>query len=101
MVRIHGQWCGPNWTQGKSQPANAPNVNFNAPCDDALDCACRSHDKDCSNRLGCSAKADRKLIVAALRYANNPINKIFRPITTTKASAVAAGITAASLTRRR
>ena len=101
MVKIHGQWCGPNWTQGKSQPANAPGVNFNALCDDALDCACRSHDKDCSNSLGCSAKADRKLVAAALRYANNPINKLFRPVITAKASAVAVGITAASLTRKR
>ena len=101
MVRIHGQWCGPNWTQGKSQPANAKGVNFTAPCDDELDCACRSHDKDCSNSLGCSAKADRKLVAAALRYANNPINKLFRPGVVAKASAVAVGITAASLTRRR
>ena len=101
MVRIHGQWCGPNWTQGKSQPANAPGVNFNAPCDDALDCACRSHDKDCANPKGCSAKGDRKLITAALRYANNPINRIFRPLTTKKAEAVAVGISAASLTRKR
>ena len=101
MVRIHGQWCGPNWTQGKSQPANAVGVNFNAPCDDALDCACRSHDKDCANPKGCSSKADRKLVAAALRYANNPINKIFRPRITAKASAVAVGISAASLTRKR
>ena len=101
MVRIHGQWCGPNWTQGKSQPANSPNVNFNAPCDDALDCACRSHDKDCSHSKGCSSKADRKLVAAALRYANNPINRLFRPIITKKAEAVAVGISAASMTRRR
>jgi hypothetical protein len=101
MVRIHGQWCGPNWTQGKSQPANAKGVDFTAPCNDSLDCACRSHDKDCSNSLGCSAKADRKLVIAALRYANNPINKLFRPGVVAKASAVAVGITAASTTRRR
>ena len=101
MVRIHGQWCGPNWTQGKSQSANAKGVDFTAPCDDSLDCACRSHDKDCSNSLGCSAKADRKLVVAALRYANNPINKLFRPGIVAKAAAVAVGITAASTTRKR
>ena len=101
MAKIHGQWCGPGWTQGKSQPANAPGVDFKAPCDDALDCACRSHDKDCSNSKGCSAKADRKLVAAALRYANNPINKLFNPIITAKASAVAVGITAASLNRKR
>ena len=101
MTRINGQLCGPNWTQGKSQPSNAPGVDFKAPCDDALDCACRSHDKDCSNSKGCSAKADRKLVAAALRYANNPINKIFRPGIVAKASAVAVGITAASTTRKR
>ena len=101
MAKIHGQWCGPGWTQGKNQPANAPGVDFTAPCDDALDCACRSHDKDCSHPKGCSSKADRKLVAAALRYANNPINKIFRPGITAKASAVAVGISAASLTRKR
>ena len=101
MVRIHGQWCGSNWTQGKSQPANAKGVDFTAPCDDALDCACRSHDKDCSNSLGCSAKADRKLVVAALKYAANPINRLFRPNTVLKAEAVAVGIAAASTTRKR
>ena len=40
-------------------------------------------------------------MAAALRYANNPINKIFRPLTTAKANAVAVGISAASLTRKR
>ena len=101
MVKIHGQWCGPNWTQGKSQPANARGVDFTAPCDDALDCACRTHDKDCAHPKGCSAKADRKLVAAALRYANNPINRLFRPGIVLKAEAVAVGISAASLNRKR
>jgi len=101
MVRIHGQWCGPNWTQGKAQPANAPNVDFKGKCDDALDCSCRSHDKDCSHPKGCSAKGDRKLVAAALKYAANPINRLFRPDTVLKAEAVAVGISAASLTRER
>jgi len=101
MVRIHGQWCGPNWTQGKAQPANAPGVDFNAPCVDALDCACRSHDKDCSNPLGCSKKGDRRLIEVALKEAINPINRLFRPGYADKAAAVAAGIQLAQLTRRR
>lgn len=101
MVRIHGQWCGPNWTQGKSQPANAANVDFTAKCDDALDCACRSHDKDCAHPQGCSAKADRRLVAAALRYATNPINRLLRPGTVLKAEAVAVGISAAATTRKR
>ena len=101
MVKIHGSWCGPNWTQGKTQPANAAGVDFSAPCDDALDCACRSHDKDCANPKGCSSKGDGKLVAAALKYAANPINRLFRPNTVLKAEAVAVGISAASLTRKR
>ena len=101
MAKIHGQWCGPNWTQGKNQPASAPGINFNASCVDSLDCACRAHDKDCSHDLGCSAKADRKLVIAALKYAANPINRILRPGTVLKAEAVAIGITGASTIRKR
>ena len=101
MVRIHGQWCGPNWTQGKAQPANAPGVNFNAPCDDKLDCACRAHDKDCSNPRGCSKKGDQRLIEVAIKEALNPINRLFRPRYADKAGAVAAGIQLAQLTRKR
>jgi len=101
MVRIHGQWCGPNWTQGKAQSANAKGVDFSAPCDDALDCACRSHDKDCSHDLGCSRKGDNKLIEAALKEAMNPINRIFKPDYANKAALVASGIQLAKLTRER
>jgi len=101
MVRIHGQWCGPNWTQGKKQPANAPGVDFTAPCDDALDCACRQHDRSCSNSMGCSKRSDGILVAKALRVASNPINILFRPQLVTKAEAIAVGITAASLTRKR
>ena len=102
MVRIHGQWCGPNWTQGKAQPANAAGVDFTAPCDDKLDCACRAHDKDCaSSSLGCSKKGDQKLIEVALKEALNPINRLFKPAYADKAAAVAAGIQLAQITRRR
>ena len=102
MVRIHGQWCGPNWTQGKAQPANAAGVDFTAPCDDALDCACRSHDQDCaSDSRGCSSRGDQKLIDAALKIALNPINRLFNPRYADKAAAVAAGISIAQITRRR
>lgn len=101
MVRIHGQWCGPNWTQGKAQPASAAGVDFTAPCDDALDCACRLHDKDCSHPFGCSSRGDSKLIEVALKEALNPINRLFRPRYADKAAAVAAGIQLAQLTRKR
>ena len=102
MVRIHGQWCGPNWTQGKAQPANAAGVDFTAPCDDALDCACRAHDKDCaSDTDGCSSAGDQKLIDVALKESLNPINRLFKPAYADKAAAVAAGIKLAQITRKR
>jgi len=102
LVRIHGQWCGPNWTQGKKQPANAVGVDFLAPCDDALDCACRAHDKDCAaDPRGCSRAGDDKLIATSLKIALNPINRLFNPAYADKAAAVAAGIQLAKLTRKR
>lgn len=101
MVRIHGQWCGPNWTQGKAQPANAPGVDFSAPCDDALDCACRKHDKDCAHPLGCSRKGDEDLIATALKEALNPINRLFKPLYTKKAEGVVATFSGIKYTRKR
>jgi len=102
MVRIHGQWCGPNWTQGKVQPANALGVDFSAPCDDKLDCACRAHDKDCaSDPRGCSKKGDQRLIEVALKEAMNPINRLFNPRYADKAALVASGIQLAKPTRKR
>ena len=101
MVKIHGNWCGPNWTDGKNQPASAAGVDFNGPCVSKLDCACRAHDKDCSDPRGCSSKGDNKLVSVALKEAVNPINRIFNPEYANVAAFVAAGIKAASLTRRR
>ena len=67
-MRIHGNWCGPNWTGGKKLSAEdyaARGYSWDAPCTDALDCACRDHDRACSHRKGCSKRADTKLIKAA------------------------------------
>ena len=67
-MRIHGNWCGPNWTGGKKLSAEdyaARGYSWDAPCTDALDCACRAHDRACSHPKGCSKKADTKLIKSA------------------------------------
>ena len=101
LVRLHGNWCGPNWTDGKAQPANAPGVNFKGPCVDKLDCACRAHDKDCSHDLGCSKKGDSKLILEALKIAANPIARIFKPDMVAAAEVVIPTIAAARITRKR
>tara|TARA_R110002074_G_scaffold220971_1_gene391544 strand:+ start:499 stop:816 length:318 start_codon:yes stop_codon:yes gene_type:complete len=100
LVRIHGRWCGPNWTDGQNIAALAykqAGGDFKGRCVDKLDCACRAHDKDCANSRGCSAKADRKLVRTALLVSLTTRNAVL----SNKAKAIAAGITAASLTRRR
>jgi hypothetical protein len=101
MVRLHGNWCGPNWTDGKAQPANAKGVNFKGKCIDKLDCACRTHDKDCAHPDGCSRSGDSKLILAALKVATNPINRIFNPEMVAAANIVIPAIAAARITRKR
>ena len=104
IVRIHGNWCGPNWTAGRSIDAltyKQQGGQFNEPCIDKLDCACRKHDRDCAHPLGCSKKGDTALIKTALSVALNPSNRLFRPTLADKAALIAAGITAAGPTRRR
>lgn len=104
MVRIHGNWCGPNWTAGRNIDAltyKKQGGKFNEPCIDKLDCACRDHDRDCANSLGCSKKGDTELIKAALAVSLDPRNRIFRPDLANKAALVAAGITAARTGRKR
>lgn len=63
---------------------------------DALDRACQDHDRDCS-RGGCSSAGDRKLAFRALRVALSTKN----PLLARKAQAIAAAMTAASITRSR
>lgn len=45
MVRVHGNWCGPNWTAGQYKPANElEEDDRDVPAVDALDQACKNHD---------------------------------------------------------
>ena len=78
-MKIHGQWCGPNWTGGRKLSAEEyakRGYSWDAPCSDALDCACRAHDKACSHPKGCSKKADTTLIRAARRLELAPLERI-------------------------
>lgn len=97
LVKIHGNWCGPNWTAGKPYAASDPRVDWNVKCIDKLDCACKKHDRDCSHPDGCSSKADRSLIAIAYWVGLTSLN----PITRNKAQAISTAIAAASLTRSR
>ena len=78
-MKIHGKWCGPNWTGGRKLSAEEyakRGYSWSAPCTDALDCACRAHDKACSHPKGCSKKADTALIKAARRLELAPLERI-------------------------
>ena len=104
LVKIHGNWCGPNWTNGKVQSARTYKLKggtFKTRCVDKLDCACRTHDKECSGKQGCTSRADRKLMKAAQKILDNPLNLLLNPIMYGKARMIRDGIALASLTRRR
>ena len=97
MVRIHGNYCGPNWTAGRAIAASDPRVDWSVPCKDKLDCACKAHDRDCAHPKGCSREADSKLIKTAYWIGLLSPNLILRK----KAQAITTAITAARMTRRR
>jgi hypothetical protein len=96
IVKIHGNYCGPNWTHGRAIPASMYDKYPEVTPIDALDRACQDHDRDCSNG-GCSSKGDRRLAQKALGVALRTRN----PLLARKAQAIAAAMTAASLTRSR
>ena len=72
MVRIHGNYCGPNWTAGQARPAaDIDKLPYVAPTDE-LDAACLKHDRACSSN-GCTKKADLQLRnTAIILAARNP-----------------------------
>ena len=75
LVKIHGNWCGPNWTGGRKLDAEEyakRGYSWESACTDALDCACRDHDRACSHPKGCSKKSDSALIKAAKKLELKP-----------------------------
>jgi len=98
MVKIHGNWCGPNWTGGKNVSAEDYTGSWDAPAVDWLDRCCRTHDKQCASG-GCSTAADRKMIKCIDNWFKNPLNPLIHPIMNIKAQLVREGIRVASTTR--
>jgi len=96
IVQIHGNYCGPNWTHGRAIPASRYFEFDEVTPIDRLDRACQAHDKDCSMD-GCSSAGDRRLVKTALLVSLTTRD----PVLAAKAKLIAAGITAASLTRSR
>jgi len=91
LVRIHGNYCGPNWTGGKPYAANDSRVDWSVKPIDSLDRACMEHDRSCID--GCNAADDRRLARKATMIA------IFNPRLAPIARAISLGMWTASLTR--
>jgi RHS repeat-associated protein len=71
--RVYGNWCGPNWTGGQTEPYNPAHDNVYRPPIDNLDTICLNHDKcyfrcrrdhPCSvtDRQNCMRNCDQTLI---------------------------------------
>lgn len=44
LIKIYGNWCGPNWTGGRKHTYAPAEVGYYKPAVDATDAACRRHD---------------------------------------------------------
>ena len=98
MVKIHGRWCGPDWTDGKRQSAaeyKTKGGRFKGKANDPLDKACRQHDKGCARTGDCCRSDDLRLIANITKFQANPFNAIRYPTAYLKAPAIKAGIAAA------
>lgn len=67
MVKIYGNWCGPNWTGGRrlsAQEYDERGLDWNATAISPLDRGCRTHDYE--GRSGSMPRAaDTRLIHTA------------------------------------
>ena len=70
IVKIHGNWCGPDWTAGQKKPAKdlIPS-DRDVACLDKLDCACKVHDIEVFQNGGRTKSSDENLASKALRIA--------------------------------
>ena len=78
IVRIHGNWCGPDWTAAQKKPAKDLTLrDRDVPCVDKLDCACKVHDIDVYERGGRTRGSDTRLSNVAIRIAYDFRNSKF------------------------
>ena len=89
LVKIHGNWCGPDWTGGRKEPYNRAsdrNNHYAAPLG-RLDTACRVHDMcfarcrvdNACNGTGkenCMIRCDNVLVAASQAIPENDPNSM-------------------------
>ena len=95
-MKIHGNYCGSNWTHGRAVPASDYDKYPEVQPIDRLDAACQAHDKDCSHG-GCSQKGDLALRDVALAVAISSPDMQLRAT----AALIAVAMEATAPTRRR
>ena len=105
IVRIHGNYCGPDWTAGRRISARSYVLgggDFRVPAVDWLDQLCREHDKGCgSSAKGCSRADDQRLIDGIDKWKSVWYNPLIHPLQSAKADVVRSGIALAQPFRRR
>ena len=72
LVKIHGRYCGPDWTAGRAISAedylrDNPDTAKWPSGIDPLDNACKLHDISCARNGQCTRAGDTALIRAANR----------------------------------
>ena len=95
-MKIHGRYCGPNWTHNRNVPAKDYDKYPEVRPIDRLDRACQAHDKDCSQG-GCSEKGDLALRDVDLAVAVSSPDMQLRAT----AALIAAAMSASAPTRSR
>jgi len=105
LVKIHGNYCGPDWTAGKRIDARSYVLgggDFSVRPIDWLDRLCMAHDRGCgSSDLGCSRRDDQKLLDGIEKWKSKWSNPILHPLQNAKADVVLTAITLAQPFRRR
>ena len=86
-MKIHGNYCGANWTHGINVPAKDYFLYPEVTPIDKLDAACQDRDKDCSQG-GCSRRGDTALRNASLAVAVTSFDAQLRAIATSIAIAM-------------
>ena len=105
IVRIYGNYCGPDWTAGENISARdyvLRGGQFDVKPISWLDQLCLEHDRGCgSSDLGCSRRDDQRLIDGIDNWKAIWYNPLIHPLQNAAADVVRTGIVLAQPFRRR
>src|SRR5690606_28708327 len=71
LFKVHGMWCGPNWTGGRTEPyKEGKPANYYSRATDYTDAACQRHDK-CFATCRALHKCDKKSRAVCMTKCND------------------------------